>query len=108
MEKLILDEMIESPETFSVQRLADVPETQINLVCLAPRQELPAHNANSNVRLLPLAGEITLALDGRTETLRRHEMAAVDYGTFMQISNRSGENAAFVVIKTPNPSHYGK
>ena len=108
MNKQALHEMMQWNDTFTMQRLADVPEAQINLVCLAPKQEMPAHKANSNVRLMPLVGEITIVLDGQAGKLQQHEMAEVDYGTFMQISNQTTENAAFMVIKTPNPSHYGK
>lgn len=108
MNKQALDEMMEWNDTFTMQRLADVPEAQINLVCLAPGQDLPAHNANSNVRLLSLTGEVTVNLQGQPVTLKQHEMVAVDYGTFMQISNRTDNKAAFLVIKTPNPSQFAK
>ncbi len=104
MNKQALHEMMQWNDTFTMQRLADVPEAQINLVCLAPKQEMPAHKANSNVRLMPLVGEITIVLDCQAGKLQQHEMAEVDYGTFMQISNQTTENAAFKVIKRkPQP-----
>jgi len=104
MDKFPLEEMMEFGEAFTLKRLADVPETQINLVCLPPKQSLPAHNANSNVRLLGLRGKLTLTLEGKISELAFHELAAVSFGTHMQIANETDENAAFLVIKTPNPS----
>lgn len=104
MEKLQLDEMMEFGDQFVMKRLADVPEAQINLVTLPPGQALPAHNANSNVRLLPLTGEITVTLNGEQDVIRAHEMVSAAFGTPMRIVNGSDHDAAFLVIKTPNPS----
>jgi len=104
VEKLRLDEMMEFRDDFVVKRLADIPEAQINLVTLPPGQALPAHNANSNVRLLPLAGAIVLTASGERIPLAVHEMIAFDFGTPMQIANEGRTHAAFLVIKTPNPS----
>lgn len=104
MDKLNLDGMMEFGDQFALKRIADVPETQINLVTLPPGHALPAHNANSNVRLLPLKGEITVTLEGAKNTLGMHEIASVALGTPMLIANESTSHAAFLVIKTPNPS----
>lgn len=106
MEKFALDKMMEFGEQFTLKNLADVPDAQINLVCLNPHQALPAHNTNSNVRLLVLMGELTLTVAGETDTLAFHEMAAIPFDTPMQIQNKSDSNAAFLVIKTPNPSQF--
>ena len=107
MDKFNLDGMMEFGDQFVLKRIADVPETQINLVTLPPGQALPAHNANSNVRLLPLKGEIAVTIHGAKNKLGVHEMASVTVGTPMQISNESASHAAFLVIKTPNPSEIG-
>lgn len=104
MDKFTLEDMMEFGETFTMKRLADAPEAQVNLVCLPPNQALPAHNANSNVRLLVLRGELSITLEGQRSSLAFHEMAPVAFGTFMQIANETAEDAAFLVIKTPNPS----
>lgn len=104
MEKHRLEEMMEFGDGFVLKRLADEPEAQINLVCLGPRQALPAHETNSNVRLLPLVGELTITIAGDQGRLKTHEMTAVKLGTPMQIANDTDANAAFLVIKTPNPS----
>ena len=104
MEKFALDQMMEFGDQFVLKRLADVPEAQINLVCLGAHQVLPAHNTNSNVRLLVLQGELSLTVEEETGSLAQHEMAAIAFDTPMQIKNDSNFNAAFLVIKTPNPS----
>lgn len=104
MDKIRLDDLIKFEDDFTARRLVDVPETQINLICLRPGQAVPPHDANSNVRLLVLLGEISLTLGSESETVRTHEMAAAALGTPMRISNSGFENAAFLVIKTPNPA----
>ena len=106
MEKFALDQMMEFGEQFILKKLADVPEAQINLVCLGAHQALPAHNTNSNVRLLVLQGKLSLTVSEETESLVLHEMVAIPFDTPMQIRNDSDSNAAFLVIKTPNPSQF--
>lgn len=103
MAKISIDSQIEFGETFIRRNLADIPELQMNLVTLPPEQSLPAHNANSNVRLLVLQGELMVDLGGEIVTLGAHEMADASIGTPMQIMNHSAVNTAFLVIKTPNP-----
>lgn len=107
MEKLQLDNLMEFTETFTLKRLADMPDVQINLVCLPPGFSFPAHSTDSNVRLLVLMGEVTATVEGTKNTLAVHEMIAVSFGTLMQIANESGSNTAFLVVKTPNPSERG-
>jgi quercetin dioxygenase-like cupin family protein len=104
MEKYKIDDMIEFGEQFILKRLADVPEAQINLVTLPPHQALPAHNTDSNVRLLILKGEISMTVAGEKETLKSHEIAALPFDIHMQLANDGDTPAAFIVIKTPNPS----
>ena len=106
MEKFALDQMMEFGEQFTLKRLADIPDAQLNLVCLSPHQALPAHNTNSNVRLLVLLGELTLTVSDETDNLAIHEMTAIPFDMPMQIRNDSDSNAAFLVIKTPNPSQF--
>lgn len=103
MPKINIDALIEFGETFIRKNLADIPDLQLNLVTLPTGQSLPAHNAQSSVRLLVLQGELTVSLDGEIVTLQTHEMADATIGTPMQIMNQSEVNTAFLVIKTPNP-----
>lgn len=103
MAKISIDSQIEFGETFVRKNLANIPELQMNLVTLPAGQSLPAHNANSNVRLLVLQGELTVDLNGAIVKLKVHEMADAVTGTPMEIMNQSANNTAFLVIKTPNP-----
>lgn len=104
MAKISIDSEINFGESFVRKNLADIPELELNLVTLPAGQSLPAHNANSNVRLLVLQGELTVVLSGDTVTLGVHEMADAVVGTPMQITNPSAGNTAFLVIKTPRPA----
>lgn len=103
MPKISIDSQIEFGEKFIRKNLADIPELEMNLVTLPAGQSLPAHNANSNVRLLVLHGELTVDLNGEVVELGVHDIADTVIGTPMQIMNRSAANAAFLVIKTPRP-----
>ena len=103
MPKISIDSLIEFGAAFTKKTLADIPELQMNLVTLPAGQSLPAHNANSNVRLLVLRGELAVDLDGEIVKLGAHEMADAGIGTPMHIMNRSATPTAFLVIKTPNP-----
>ena len=103
MAKISIDSEIEFGESFIRKNLADTPELEMNLVTLPIGQSLPAHNANSNVRLLVLQGEVTVILSGETIKLTVHEMADAAIGTHMHITNSSTANTAFLVIKTPRP-----
>lgn len=106
MEKIQLSELIKFEEKPVMNRLADASEVQMNLVCLGPGQMLPAHNANSNVRILVLQGELSVELCGKQHTLGELEMVEAEFDTPMQIGNQSDSNTAFLVIKTPNPSEW--
>ena len=90
-------------ENFSMQQIADVDELQLNLVRLKAGKDLPAHNANSNVRLLVLEGELTIVANGEEGKAGMHSIANVAYNTPMQLRNLGDTDVVFVVIKTPNP-----
>jgi len=103
MAKISIDSEIEFGESFIRKNLADIPELEMNLVTLPTGKSLPAHSAQSNVRLLVLQGEVTVELSGEIVKLGVHEMADAAIGTPKQITNPSAANAAFLVIKTPRP-----
>lgn len=104
MAKISIDKQIEFGETFIRKNLADIPELELNLVTLPAGQSLPKHNANSNVRLLVLQGELAVELNGEIVELGVHELADAVKGAPMHIMNRSSVNTAFLVIKTPRPA----
>jgi len=102
MDKIRLDMQGEFAEEFKLQRLADSDGARINFVRLKAHRSLPAHNTNSNVRLLVLEGEITLTVADEEDSLGVCEMAGIAFDTPMQIRNLGDREAAFVVIEAPN------
>lgn len=92
---------------FSLQQISDTDELQLNFVRLKAGASLPAHNTNSNVRLLVLEGELTVTLNDLKHHLPPHNTVAAAYNTPMQIQNLGDKDAAFLVIKTPNPRMMG-
>lgn len=73
-------------------------------VALKPGQSVPAHQANSNVHLLVVKGEIVITLDGKDTVAREGALVPVAFQTPMSVTNRSQGNASFLIIKTPNPN----
>jgi quercetin dioxygenase-like cupin family protein len=73
-------------------------------VALKPGQQVPQHNANSNVLLLIVEGEVIVTLDGKDTTATKGDLLPVTFNTPMSVRNTSKENASFVNIRSPNPS----
>jgi quercetin dioxygenase-like cupin family protein len=75
---------------------------QVMRVRLTPGEALPPHNANANVVLIPLQGELRFS-NGKGE---QHEWGvgealAVAYDTPMDVLNTSDADAVFLIVKTP-------
>ena len=73
-------------------------------VALKPGQQVPQHNANSNVHLLIIEGEIVVTLDGKDTIATKGDILPVTFKTLMSVRNVSKENASFLNIRSPNPS----
>lgn len=73
-------------------------------VALKPGQQVPPHNANSNVHLLIVEGQVILTLDGKDTLATKGDLAPVAFKTLMSIRNAAQENASFLIFKSPNPS----
>ena len=73
-------------------------------IALKPGQSVPQHNANSNVHLLVVRGELTVNLAGADNKVKEGDLLPVAYQTPMIIKNTGSIDAAFLVFKTPNPS----
>lgn len=73
-------------------------------VALKPGQEVPQHNANSNVHLLIIVGQIIVTLEGNDTVATKGDILPVTFKTLMSIRNASQENASFLILKSPNPS----
>lgn len=84
--------------------LIDEKYLQINQVCLEPGQEVPHHNANSNVSLTVVYGEGTFQVGREVTKIGPGMLLRVPFQSPMNIRNESKERLAFLVIKTPHPS----
>ena len=86
------------------RKLVDEKYALIMQAALRPGQRVPQHNANANVHLLILKGDVVVNLDGIDTRLKEGALFPVAHKTPMHVRNESQENASFLIIKTPNPS----
>lgn len=86
------------------RKLVDEKHLLVMQIALRPEQVVPLHEANSNVHLLVLEGELVVTLAGVEHPARRGDLLPVAFKTPMTIRNPGGEDATFLVLKTPNPS----
>ena len=84
--------------------LIDEKHIQINQVCLEPGQQVPHHNANSNVTLMVVYVEGTFQVGGDVTKMGPGKLLRVPFQSPMSIKNESKERLAFLVIKAPHPS----
>lgn len=86
------------------RKLIDEKHLFVMQVALKPGQQIPQHNANSNVHLLIIEGEVIVTLDGKDIIATKGDIIPVAFKTPMSIRNASKENASFLNIRSPNPS----
>ena len=86
------------------RKLIDEKHLFVMQVALKPGQQIPQHDANSNVHLLILEGEVIVTLDGKDTLATKGDMLPVAFKTLMSVRNASKANASFLNIKSPNPS----
>jgi quercetin dioxygenase-like cupin family protein len=91
-------------EDRSFSNLVDEKYLQINQVCLEPGQQVPHHNANSNVTLMVVHGEGTFHIGGEVTRMESGKLLRVPFQSPMSIKNESKERLTFLVIKTPHPN----
>jgi quercetin dioxygenase-like cupin family protein len=84
--------------------LIDEKYLQINQVCLESGQQVPHHNANSNVTLTVVYGEGTFQVGSEIAKMGPGKLLCVPFQSPMSIKNESKERLAFLVIKAPHPS----
>ena len=86
------------------RQLVNEKHLQVMQVALKPGQQVPEHNANSNVHLLVIEGQIVVTLAGQENVAAKGSLLPVAYKTLMNIRNDTAETASFLVFKSPNPS----
>ena len=86
------------------RQLVDEKHLLVMQVALKPGQQVPQHNANSNVHLLIVEGQIIVTLDGKDTIATKGDLLPVTFKTLISVRNASKENASFLNIRSPNPS----
>ena len=89
------------------RQLVDEPHLLVMQVALQPGQQVPPHNANTNVHLLIIEGQVIVTLDGNDTAAARGTLLPIAIQTPMSIRNDSRENASFLIFKSPHPSEIG-
>jgi len=104
MEVINLKEKEVFKEDRGFANLVDEKYLQINQVCLEPGQQVPHHNANSNVTLTVVYGEGTFQVGDDVTKMGTGKLLRVPFQSPMSIKNESKERLVFLVIKAPHPS----
>ena len=102
--KNVLNDIPYSDGQMGRRQLVDEKHLLVMQVALKPGQQVPQHNANSNVHLLIVEGQLIVTLEGVDTAATKGDLLPVAYKTLMSIRNASEENASFLILKTPNPS----
>ncbi|MBP1695631.1 MAG: putative cytosolic protein [Deltaproteobacteria bacterium] len=84
--------------------LIDEKYLQMNQVCLEPGQQVPHHNANSNVTLMVVHGEGIFHVGNEVMRIGPRILLRIPFQSPMSIKNESKERLAFLVIKAPHPN----
>jgi quercetin dioxygenase-like cupin family protein len=104
----ILDNIPFNNDKMGFRKVVDEKHLLIMQIALKPSQDVPLHNANSNVHLLIIKGALTVNLAGADNQVREGDLLPAAYQTPMIIRNTGNNDAVFLVLKTPNPSEISK
>jgi quercetin dioxygenase-like cupin family protein len=92
-----------------IEKIVNDDVAMINHMVLPKGECLPVHNANSNVYMIVVNGEVTLELDDNLpKTYSKGSILNIEYGTLMSVCNTNDEILELFVIKAPAPSRYDK
>ena len=100
----IFEDIPYNAEGMGRRKIVDEKHMLIIQIALNPGQSVPQHNANSNVHLLILKGNVSVFLAGDESSAKEGDLIPVGFKTPMVIKNNGGIKATFLVMKTPNPS----
>jgi quercetin dioxygenase-like cupin family protein len=100
----VLESIPYQDEKMGSRKLVDEKYLLLMQAALKPGQSVPQHNANSNVHILVVKGEVVINLDGTEIVAEEGSLVPVIHKILMNIKNKSGRDASFLIIKTPNPS----
>ena len=104
MEKInILQEIPYREEGMGKRKLVDEDYLLVMQAALKPGQMVPQHNADSNVRILIIRGEVVVELAGEKIKASEGDIVPATPGTPMNIINQSEEDATLLIFKAPHP-----
>ena len=102
--------MIERPVSYTVtdektiERIIEDENVAINHMILNQGEALPTHNANSNVYMIVVRGEISLSLGEQdTHSYPKGNIVCIPHKTHMRVFNAGTETTEIFVIKAPSP-----
>lgn len=104
----VLENIPYNDDKMANRKLIDEKHLLVMQIALKPGQSVPQHNANSNVHLLVVRGDLAVNLDGVDNLVREGDLLPVAYQTPMIIKNTGSIDATFLVLKTPNPAEMQK
>ncbi|MCK5811333.1 MAG: cupin domain-containing protein [Clostridiales bacterium] len=91
----------------TIEKIVDDNHVNINHMILNKDEALPLHFANSNVYMVIVRGNLTLALNEKEfATYTYGQIINIPYKTKMNVSNTNEQVLEFFVVKSPNPRHY--
>lgn len=100
----ILENIPYREEGMGRRKLVDEDYLLMMQVALKPGDKVPDHQADSNVHILVLEGEVVVQLEGDDTAAPKGSLVPVKKGTAMHIRNDGESNATFVIMKTPHPA----
>lgn len=104
----VLENIPYNDDKMGNRKVVDEKHLLVMQIALKPGQNVPQHNANSNVHLLVVRGDLAVNLDGVDNQVKEGDLLPVAYQTPMIIKNIGSIDATFLVFKTPNPSEMQK
>lgn len=100
----VLENIPYQGEGMGKRKVVDKDQILIMQAALKPGQSVPPHDANADVHILVLKGEVIINLNGTDTMAKEGNLLPVLIHTPMDIKNNGPENATFLIIKAPNPN----
>lgn len=104
----VLENIPYNDDKMGNRKVVDEKHLLVMQIALKPGQSVPQHNANSNVHLLVVRGDLAVNLNGLDNHVKEGDLLPVSYQAPMIIKNTGSVEATFLVFKTPNPSEMQK
>jgi quercetin dioxygenase-like cupin family protein len=90
-------------DAFGKRKVVDEENLLMMQVALKPGQATPRHAAWGDLHILVIKGQVKVSHGDRETAAPEGTVLRLANGTPMSVSNESGDNASFLVMKAPNP-----